>query len=70
MLAQYDRGITFPLGYTDGCQIYLPVSHMLAEGGYEVDSYWEYHYPAPLAPGMESVLADAIRAAQSAGIAR
>jgi hypothetical protein len=54
--AEYNRGVTFPLGYTDGCRAYLPASRMIPEGGYEVDSYWEYHLPAPLAPGTDEVL--------------
>lgn len=60
ILSRFPEGITFPLGYTNGAQIYLVVSHMLAEGSYEVDSYWEYHWPAPLAPGMEKILTDAL----------
>ena len=56
ILAAYDRGVTFPLGYTDGCRAYLPSSRMIPEGGYEVESFWEYHLPAPLAPGTDAVL--------------
>jgi len=52
----YTGGITFPLGYTDGAQLYLPSSRMLSEGGYEVESYYEYRFPAALAPGMEDIL--------------
>lgn len=50
----------FPLGYCNGQGLYLPVSSMLPEGGYEVESYWEYGLPAPLAPGMEQIVAQAI----------
>jgi hypothetical protein len=64
MLRLYDHGVTFPLGYSNGCLIYLPVTRMLPEHGYEVDSYWEYHYPAPFAPGCESPLLDRLRAWQ------
>jgi len=49
----YDGGVTFPMGYTDGTALYLPVTRMLPEQGYEVESYYEYGAPAPLAPGME-----------------
>ncbi len=56
ILAEYDRGVTFPLGYTDGCRAYLPSTRMIPEGGYEVDSYWEYHLPAQLAPGTDGIL--------------
>jgi len=55
----------FVLGYTDGAQLYLPAERMLAEGGYEVDSYYEYGYPAGLAPGFEKVLEDTIRELES-----
>ena len=60
VLSRFPEGVTFPLGYTNGAQIYLVVSHMLAEGSYEVDSYWEYHWPAPLAPGMERILTETL----------
>ena len=57
----YGDGITFPLGYTDGAQLYLPTSRMIEEeGGYEVVSYWEYGYPAPLAPGLEGILTETL----------
>ncbi len=51
-------GITLPLAYSNGARAYLPTSHMVREGGYEVDSYWEYHLPAPLAEGIEDKLAE------------
>jgi neutral ceramidase len=53
ILATYRRGVTFPLGYTDGCQLYLPATSQLPEGGYEVESYWEYHWPARFARDAE-----------------
>lgn len=56
-------GVTFPLGYTNGARIYLPSDRMLPEKGYEVTSYWEYHWPAPLASGIDQRLADAVTAA-------
>ena len=64
----YSQGITFPLGYTDGCELYLPSDRMLPEHGYEVDSFWEYHYPAPLAPGIDARLEAALAEAQARGI--
>ena len=57
----YEDGITFPLGYTDGCQMYLPTTKMLSEVGYEVDSYWEYRKPTPLTDGYEDVLYKALK---------
>ena len=57
IIAAFDPGVVFPLGYTNGTKLYLPTTPMLQEGGYEVDSYWEYHQPAPLAEGGERPLA-------------
>ena len=62
------NGITFPLGYSNGQGLYLPVSWQIPEGSYEVHSYWEYGYPAPLAQGMEEVVADALLKLRKQGI--
>lgn len=64
----YAEGITFPLSYIDGCHMYLPDSKMIEEGGYEVDSYWEYRMPGPLAPGMEQILDKALSEMRSQGV--
>jgi hypothetical protein len=61
IMQEYEGGVTFPLGYTDGTQIYLPSDRMLPEGGYEVESYWEYHWPAPLAAGIDARLRSALQ---------
>ena len=55
-----EPGITFALGYSNGTGLYLPTSRMLSEGGYEVESYHEYGFAAPLAEGMETVLDGAV----------
>ncbi|MHB9024582.1 MAG: hypothetical protein ACYC7E_10455 [Armatimonadota bacterium] len=68
ILNAFPTGVTFPMGYTDGCIVYLPSSRMLPEGGYEVDSYWEYHHPAQLAPGMEGVIEEALDALKKEGM--
>ncbi len=68
ILRTYTQGITFPLGYSNGTQMYLPSSAMLPEGGYEVDSYWEYHQPARLAPGTEQIIVGTIRQWQGTGM--
>lgn len=60
ILRIFGDGVTFPLGYTDGTQLYLPTDHMLPEHGYEVDSYWEYHWPAPLAKGIDKQLEEVL----------
>jgi len=52
----YDKGVTFPIGYANGESMYLPVTRQLPEGGYEVEAYGEYGYPARLAPGMEDIV--------------
>ena len=65
----YADGITFPLGFTNGVQLYLPTSRMLPEVGYEVESYFEYGFPAPVANGIEGILDDALSELQRRGIA-
>ena len=62
------RGVTFPLGYTDGMQMYLPTSAMLPEGGMEVESYWEYGMPAPVAKGTEDVVTKALTELRDRGV--
>ena len=64
----YGGGITFPLGYTDGQGLYLPVSRMLPEGGYEVTSAWEYGFPCNLAKGMEEVVLKALAHLRDQGV--
>ncbi|MCD6308392.1 MAG: hypothetical protein J7M24_05280, partial [Candidatus Latescibacteria bacterium] len=68
ILDQYPEGVTFPMGYTDGTQLYLPTSAMLDEGGYEVESWYEYHQPAPLAKGQEAILSDTVHQLKERGI--
>lgn len=60
--------VTFALGYSNGDGIYLVTTPMLAEGGYEAESYWEYGHPAPLAPGIEGVLDGALAELRRRGI--
>lgn len=50
----FDHGVTFALGYSHDQGMYLPSERMLDEGGYEVDCFDEYGYPAKLAPGYET----------------
>lgn len=64
----YNAGITFPLGYSNGTQLYLPTSNMLDEGGYEAESYWEYRQPASLAKGIEINLTQALQKLLKYGI--
>lgn len=68
ILKHYPEGITFALGYSNGEALYLPVSYMLPEGGYEVDSFWEYSYPSRLAPGMEAVVEQTLQAFEKQNI--
>lgn len=67
ILWRYDRGITFPLGYTNGAQIYLPSSRMIPTHGYEVDSFWEYHHAAPLRLVTDDVVEKALDYLQGPG---
>ena len=53
----YPQGTTFALGYANGPALYLVTSAMLDEGGYEPTSFGEYGFAAPLAKGMEQILA-------------
>lgn len=64
----YGGGITFALGYSNGARMYLPSSRMIDEGGYEVESYWEYRQPAPLLKGVEAHFTRALDALKTAGI--
>ncbi len=64
----YGGGVTFPLGYSNGEGLYLPTSAMLDEGGYEVESFWEYGFPARLAKGFEGILTDALETLREAGV--
>ena len=67
ILRRFDRGVTFPLGYTNGAQLYLPSSRMIPTHGYEVDSYWEYHHAAPLRPVTDEVVEKAMDYLQGPG---
>ncbi len=66
--AFYGSGTTFALGYTDGTQLYLPSERMLPEGGYEVESYYEYGFPSPLAPGLQRILKKSLTDLRHRGI--
>ncbi len=68
ILDRYPQGVTFSMGYTDGAQLYLPTSAMLEEGGYEVESWWEYRQPAPLAKGHEAILTATVDELKARGI--
>ncbi|OGV68240.1 MAG: hypothetical protein A3K19_12240 [Lentisphaerae bacterium RIFOXYB12_FULL_65_16] len=62
------KGTTFPLGYTDGAQLYLPTSAMLDEGGYEAVSAHEYGHPASLAKGVEAIILDGLKRLEAQGV--
>ena len=63
----YTDGITFPLGYSNGTAFYLPTSQMIEkEGGYEVNSFWEYGLPAGLDVGVENILVEGLKRLGSA----
>jgi neutral ceramidase len=64
----YGGGITVPLGYSNGARMYLPSSRMIREGGYEVESYWEYRQPAPLLEGVEAHFSKALEQLEKSGI--
>jgi len=64
----FDGGVTFPMGYTNGEGLYLPVTRMLDEGGYEVVSFWEYGYPSRLTPGFEDTMLATLGELWEAGV--
>jgi neutral ceramidase len=64
----YGGGTTVPLGYSNGARMYLPSSRMIREGGYEVESYWEYRQPAPLLEGVEAHFSKALEQLEKSGI--
>ena len=66
---QFDAGVTIPIGYTGGEGLYLVTSSMLDEGGYECNSYREYHQPAPLAQGVEKACEQGVRRLMEMGVA-
>ena len=61
-------GVTFPLSYSNGTQMYLPVDRMLDEGGTEVRSFDEYRQPASLAKGIDAVMINSLRKMKAEGI--
>ena len=68
IIAACEPGLTFPLGYSNGLGLYLPNTRMVGEGGYEVDSYYEYGFAAPLREGTEQILRDAVAELKRLGI--
>lgn len=62
MLAQEIFGAdTIALGYTHGCQSYVPTDRALKEGGYEPGAWKRFGQLAPFAPGVEASVGDALR---------
>jgi hypothetical protein len=55
-------GVAIPLGYSNGQGLYLPVESNLVEGGYEVESAYEYGFSGQqLAPGFSQPLFAALK---------
>ena len=52
---------TFTLGYTQGCQTYVPTAQALTEGGYEPNAYKRWRQSAPFAPEVEEAVKAVIR---------
>ena len=52
---------TFTLGYTQGCQTYVPTAQALVEGGYEPNAYKRWRQTAPFAPEVEESVKAVIR---------
>jgi hypothetical protein len=64
----YGGPVTFPLGYTNGAQLYLVTSEMLMEGGYEAESYYEYKWPSPPGTGIEKLLPGGLEILKEKGV--
>lgn len=52
---------TFTLGYTQGCQTYVPTAQALVEGGYEPNAYKRWRQSAAFAPEVEDAVKAVIR---------
>ena len=52
---------TFTLGYTQGCQTYVPTAQALIEGGYEPNAYKRWGQSAPFALEVEDAVKAVIR---------
>lgn len=68
VLEFYREGVTFPMGYTDGTQAYLPSEEMLNEDGYEVVSFYEYRQPARFSKGINHILKETLRRLRACGV--
>lgn len=64
----FREGITFPLGYSNGQALYIPSESMLPEGGYEVESAWEYGFAGTLGAGFEDALFKPVEKFRAAGV--
>jgi neutral ceramidase len=51
---------TIALGYTHGCQSYVPTDRALSEGGYEPGAWKRFGQLAPFAPGVEASVGEAL----------
>ena len=52
---------TFTLGYTQGCQTYVPTAQALVQGGYEPNAYKRWRQSSPFAPEVEEAVKAVIR---------
>jgi hypothetical protein len=52
---------TWTLGYTQGCQTYVPTAAALSEGGYEPNAYKRWKQSATFAPSVEEAVKAVIR---------
>jgi len=58
---EFNSGVVFPLGYSNGTGLYLPTTRMLKEGGYECESFYEYGFASPLREGIEDYLLSSMK---------
>ncbi|MBT6148073.1 MAG: hypothetical protein HOH74_21750, partial [Gemmatimonadetes bacterium] len=51
---------TIALGYTQGCQSYVPTDRALIEGGYEPGAWKRFQQLAPFAEGIEAAVGEGL----------
>jgi neutral ceramidase len=57
---------TIALGYTQGCQSYVPTDRALIEGGYEPGAWKRFQQLAPFAQGVEAAVGEGLLRLQAA----
>lgn len=59
--SDFNGGVTFALGYSNGYKLYLITSAQQKEGGFERDCDYQFNTPTPVQIGIENHLHDAVK---------